>query len=114
MIKVSSRFLAVLMLAVLAFTDITTTSAFAQRGAVHIRPAVPELRIRPPGIADVPWDHPMNRGGGLGNSDGHKWPGETCNLACQVKREVDSPPQEENSQSGGVLRPYRSPAPVLR
>ena len=62
MIKVSSRFLAVLMLAVLAFTDITTTSAFAQRGAVHIRPAVPELRIRPPGIADVPWRDPMTRG----------------------------------------------------
>ena len=62
MIKVSSRFLAVLMLAVLAFTDITTTSAFAQRGAVHIRPAVPELRIRPPGIADVPWRNPMTPG----------------------------------------------------
>ena len=62
MIKVSSRFLAVLMLAVLAFTDITTTSAFAQRGAVHIRPAVPELRIRPPGIADAPWRNPMTPG----------------------------------------------------
>jgi len=114
MIKVSSRFLAVLMLAVLAFTDITTTSAFAQRGAVHIRPAVPELRIRPPGIADVPWRNPMTPGRVLEDFDLDLRPGGTCNVGCESNRLRDLPPQEESPQSEGVLRPYRSPAPVLR
>ena len=114
MIKVSSRFLAVLMLAVLAFTDITTTSAFAQRGAVHIRPAVPELRIRPPGIADVPWRDPMTRGRVLEDFDLDLRSGGTCNVGCESNRLRDLPPQEESPQSEGVLRPYRSPAPVLR
>ena len=112
MIKVSSRFLAVLMLAVLAFTDVTTTSAFAQRG--FFRPAVPELRIRPPGIADVPWRDPATRGRILEKFGLDPWSAETCSLGCESKRLLDSPPQEENSQSGGVLRPYRSPDSVLR
>jgi hypothetical protein len=42
MIKVSSRFLAVLMLAVLAFTDVTTTSAFAG-GPLHIFRSAPTV-----------------------------------------------------------------------
>ena len=106
MIKVSSRFLAVLMLAVLAFTDLTTTSAFAQRGAV--------FRIRPYRPPEMLWRVP--RGGGLENSEWHKSPGETCNIGCEARRLVDSPSQEENSQSEGVLRlrPYRSPDPVLQ
>jgi hypothetical protein len=103
MIKASSRFLAVLMLAVLAFTDVMTTSAFAQRGVV-IRP------YRPP---EMLWRE--HRGGALENSEWHKGPGETCNLGCEARRLVDPPPQEENSQSEGVLRrPYRSPDPVWR
>jgi hypothetical protein len=110
MIKVSSRFLAVLMLAVLAFTDVTTTSAFAQR--VIFRPA-PELRIRPPGHVDVPWR--LDHGGRIFGE--HSWPGETCNLRCESRKlRVDPSLLEENSQSEGVLRirPYRSPDPVLR
>jgi hypothetical protein len=106
MIKVSSRFLAVLMLAVLAFTDVTTTSAFAQRG-VAVRSIRP---YRPP---EMLWREPRG-GGGLENSEWHKSPGETCNIGCEAKGLVDWPPQEENSRSGGVLRPYRSPDSILR
>jgi hypothetical protein len=113
MIKVSSRFLAVLMLAVLAVTDVTTTSAFAQRGAV--------IRIRPPGHVELPWRHdhplgsdPINRGRVLENLGLDPWSGETCKLGCEAKRYLDSAPPEESSQGGGVLRPYRSPDPILR
>jgi hypothetical protein len=102
MIKVSSRFLAVLMLAVLAVMDVTTTSAFAQRGVVIRSYRAPEMLWREP------------RGRGLENSEWHKPPGETCNIGCEAGRLVDSPPPEESSQSGGVLRPYRSPDPILR
>jgi hypothetical protein len=113
MIKVSSRFLAVLMLAVLAFTDLTTTSAFAQRGGA--------IRIRPPAHVEVPWrlDHalrsdPITRGRIFGEDLG---PGGTCNVGCESNRLRDLPPQEENAQSEGVLglRPHRSsPDPVLQ
>jgi hypothetical protein len=105
MIKASSRFLAVLILAVLAFTDLTTTSAFAQRGVV---------RIRPPAHVEVPWRDPITRGRILENFGLDSRPGGTCNVGCEATRYLDSPPPEENSQSGGVLRPYRSPDPVWR
>jgi hypothetical protein len=92
MIKASSRFLAVLVLAVLAFTDVTTTSAFAQRGV---------FRIRPPGHVEMPWrlDHapgsdPINRGRVLENFGLDTWSEETCTFACDAKRppgRVDSP-----------------------
>ena len=90
MINVSSRLLAVLMLAVLAFTDVTTTSAFAAGF----------LRIRPPRFVDVPWgvhrppEGVINRGGVLENSGWDSWSQETCTFACEPKRSpgrVDSP-----------------------
>ena len=102
MIKVSSRFLAVLMLAVLAVADVATTSAFAQRVPVIRSYRAPEMLWREP------------RGRGLENSEWHKSPVETCNFGCEARGLVDAPPQEENSQSGGVLRPYRSPDPIFR
>jgi hypothetical protein len=92
MVKISYRFLAILLLAVLAFTDVTTTSAFAQRGA---------FPIRPPGHVEVPWrlDHApgsdaINRGRILENFGVGSWPGEPCTFACGAKRppgRVDSP-----------------------
>jgi hypothetical protein len=92
MIKASSRFLAVLMLAVLAFTDVATTSAFA---AGFLR------SIRPPGHVEAPWrlDHapgsdPINRGRVLENFGLDSWSQETCTFGCEAKRppgRVDSP-----------------------
>jgi hypothetical protein len=111
MIKVSSRFLAVLMLAVLAFTDVATTSAFAQRPFRFYHAQVPIRRSLTP---KVPWDEPINRGHVLENLGLGSRSGETCNLACQANQLRDLPPQEENAQREGVLRRYRSPAPVWR
>ena len=102
MIKVSSRFLAVLMLAVLAVMDVTTTSAFAQRGVVIRSYRAPEMLWREPRARVL-------ENFGLGSRSG-----ETCNLGCEARRSLEAPPQEENSQSGGVLRPYLSPDPVWR
>jgi hypothetical protein len=94
MIKVSSRFLAVLMLAVLAFTDVTTTSAFAG-GFFRSAPSVGrELRhqsdsLRPGRVENPDVMHP-----GL---SGDTWL-------------VNPPPQEKNSQG---LRPYPYVDPVM-
>jgi len=115
MIKVSSRFLAVLMLAVLAFTDLTTTSAFG--GFIRIRPT-PHFHevlrphfdhLRPNGVESPGAMHPRlspdawdlddldapPRGGGRPRLD---------------LRDPNAP----NSQSGGGLRPYPLPDPVLQ
>jgi hypothetical protein len=91
MIKVSSRFLAVLMLAVLAFTDVTTTSAFAggRLGIFRSAPTVDVDSLRPGRVENPDVIHP-----GLSGDTGL----------------VNPPPQENNSQG---LRPYPYVDPVM-
>jgi hypothetical protein len=95
MIKISSRFFAVLMLAVLACTDVAATSAFAAGRNLRSAPAVESL------IEHV---DPLRR-------DGLKNPDVNRGLSADPSL-LDPAVQERGSQSGSGIRSYPYVAPV--
>jgi hypothetical protein len=86
MIKVSSRFLAVLILAVLAFPSVTTTSALAAglflRNSVRTTERLTEIG-RPYGHGGT-IENGFERGGGK----------RGCDLACEIRSLTDAPPRQ--------------------
>ena len=92
MTKLTSRFLVVVMLAALALSGVTTTSAFCAGLLRAIRPA-PHIEHTFP----VPERFPPRNHDGIGSLDRPDLSNEACDFACQ-----DNPPRRPPPSIDGL------------